>query len=455
MEESNWQIGLSTIRERAKYAFNNSLFCDIEFLVADSDGDIVILSANKFILAVTSPVFAAMFYGQLAETKLPIILPDCTKEGFQELLRFAYSEEVNLSGMNLMEVMYLADKYMIPSLAVKCSEYFKKKVRPQNVFQMLPEVSKLNDKTYEELCWEVVDKETQQAFHSSLFLGISRELLCQVLGRDGLRVKELVLFQAVDRWASKKVEEKGLESTGETKRDVLGEDVIKLIRFPLMSQKEFAEVVLPTKILNLDEVTEMIQNFNQLSVVTTDFSRKDRGAKDRLLIPTDRFDTILERFTNSANYSILLCFKVNKSVYLHGFRMFGSVGCTYNVDAGVGKMSKSHSDHKNLPLQRENKDMEVEDDKIDDCYYGFTFNFLQPSRLYAGQVFAIICVCKKINDSPQKPTLLTYGCNQKSVVTCEDLEITYCHQELMDKYSPAKDIVGGQIQSLIFTNINE
>ena len=82
MESFNWQTRLSTVRERTQYAFKKSLFCDVEFTVVDSaNGGKVTIPANKYMLAVSSPVFEAMFYGNLKEKKDSIHLQDCTKEG--------------------------------------------------------------------------------------------------------------------------------------------------------------------------------------------------------------------------------------------------------------------------------------------------------------------------------------------------------------------------------------
>ena len=53
-----------------------------------------VIPAHKFVLAISSPVFFAMFYGQMVETKDSIDLSDCE---YEELFRFFYSDKVNLS----------------------------------------------------------------------------------------------------------------------------------------------------------------------------------------------------------------------------------------------------------------------------------------------------------------------------------------------------------------------
>ena len=54
-----------------------------------------------------------MFYSELAETRDSIELPDCECESLLELFPYMYSDEVNLSGSNVMGVLYLAKKYMV------------------------------------------------------------------------------------------------------------------------------------------------------------------------------------------------------------------------------------------------------------------------------------------------------------------------------------------------------
>ena len=97
-----------------------------------------VIPAHKSVLSIGSPVFEAMFYGELAETRDAIELPDCEYESLLELFRYMYSDEVNLSGINAMGVLYLAKKYMVPSLAEKCTEYLLENLDPSNVFSILP-----------------------------------------------------------------------------------------------------------------------------------------------------------------------------------------------------------------------------------------------------------------------------------------------------------------------------
>ena len=78
--QENWQTKKPTIRERTKFMLNNNLFSDVKSVVRKSDGESEskqVIPAHKFVLSIGSPVFEPMFYGELAETRDSIELPDC------------------------------------------------------------------------------------------------------------------------------------------------------------------------------------------------------------------------------------------------------------------------------------------------------------------------------------------------------------------------------------------
>ena len=159
----DWQTKCSAIAQRTTFIFNSDFLSDVKFVVpassGESGGKIVIL-AHKFVLAISSPVFYAMFYGQMAETKDSIELPDCEYESLWEMFHYLYSDKVNLSGSNVMQVLYLANKYMLPSLAEKCAEYLRRNLKASNVFCILLYAQKFEDKELEGRCWEVIIKQT-------------------------------------------------------------------------------------------------------------------------------------------------------------------------------------------------------------------------------------------------------------------------------------------------------
>ena len=315
--------------------FNNEHLSDVKFSVRGSDGESEtdrLITAHKFVLSIGSPVFEAMFYGELAETKDTIQLPDCDYESLLELFRYLYSDEVNLSGSNVLGVLYLAKKYMVPSLADKCKDYLQDKLDPSNVFTILPTAQKYEEKNLVDRCWKVIDSQTEQALKSDGFETIEKTLLEALVQRETLEIKEVELFEGCDRWAINQCRKQGLAADGELKRRVLGEKIIKAIRYTVMKQEEFAGVVLDAKILTLDEVVIFFKFFSsQETSPPLGFSETRRRAG--LIHRCGRF-TQME--INSWDYDGLkgdvIVFIVDKDIILNGVRFFGRKNKSYDLN---------------------------------------------------------------------------------------------------------------------------
>ena len=275
MADDHWQTKCLTISERTRFIFNNELLSDVKFIVpvsiSESESQKMI-PAHKFVLAIGSPVFYAMFFGEMAETKDSVELPDCDYESLLELFRYLYTDVVNLTGSNVMHVLYLAKKYMLPSLADKCGAYLQENLEASNVFSILPHARKFEEQDLESRCWKVIEEHTEEAVTSDEFVTLERSLVECVVKKEVLNVKETELFKAVDRWATQEIKRQGLNpSDGETKRRIIGEELLNAIRFPLMSQKELLSVV-PNNILTTKEIFDLMKHYNGMFIFNFSFA---------------------------------------------------------------------------------------------------------------------------------------------------------------------------------------
>ena len=334
MADDYWQTKCLTISERTTFIFNNELLSDVKFIVPVSNSESEsrkMIPAHKFVLAIGSPVFYAMFFGEMAETKNSIELPDCEYESLWELFRYLYTDEVNLTGSNVMHVLYLAKKYMLPSLAEKCSVYLLENLEASNVFSILPHAKKFDNQDLENRCWEVIEKHTEEAVTSDEFVTLERSLVESVVKKEVLNVKEAELFKAVDRWATQEIKRQGLNPDGETKRRIIGEELLNAIRFPLMSQKEFLSVV-PNSILTTKEMFDLMKHYNGMLTSPLQFSTSPRTR--RIAGTYHRFLSFGEPESSRWVYrgkSDRICFTVNKDIHLIGVEHFGREGSTYTV----------------------------------------------------------------------------------------------------------------------------
>ncbi|XP_078361794.1 BTB/POZ domain-containing protein 6-like [Oculina patagonica] len=339
--EENWQTTRPTIIERNKFMFNNDLFSDVKFVVRKTDGESEskqVIPAHKFVLSISSPVFEAMFYGDLAESGDSIELPDCEYDNLLELFRYMYSDEVQLSGSNVMGVLYLAKKYIVPSLADKCTEYLQDNLDSSNVFSILPSARKYDEKNLVDQSWKVIDKQTEEAVKSDGFATIERSLLEALVVRDTLTIEEIELFKAVDLWATKKCERQGLEEDGKVKRTILGEQIIKGIRFPTMKLEDFSSVVLLSDILTKNEIASIVKSLGSPASSPVEFSATKRrgfqfyGDLQRCCRFGSLFNSV---WTDSSSNVDAISFSVDKDIVLHGVCLCGSGSNIYFVQLDI------------------------------------------------------------------------------------------------------------------------
>ncbi|KAJ8308449.1 hypothetical protein KUTeg_013323 [Tegillarca granosa] len=219
-EEFNWQANQNTLQERNAVMFNNSLMADVYFIVG-SEPSQQRIPAHKYVLATSSSVFHAMFYGGLANQTNDIKIPDVEPCAFLNLLRLFEEQE-------LMQ-----------------------------------------------RCWEVIDAQAEEALKSDGFTEMDLNTLKTVLTRETINAKELSLFNAVCRWAEAECRRQEVEPTAENKRTVLG-DALNLIRVPTMSLEEFANGPAQSGILNLQETNDVFLHYLAKNKPELSFSKKKR-----------------------------------------------------------------------------------------------------------------------------------------------------------------------------------
>ena len=272
-----------TCKERSKFIFNNDLLSDIKFVVeAPQNGEScskrrqIVIPAHKFLLSISSPVFFAMFCSEMAESQELIDLPDCEYEGMLELLRYIYTDEVCLNGNNVMQVLYLAEKYMIPRLADECAKHLRQNLDSSIVLGVLKFAQQYENEDLPFQWWDFIDKKTEEVLKSSDFATVEKCFLEELLDRDTLNVKEVELFKAVNYWAEKECKRQNLQAEGAVKRKLLGEKIIKNIRFPVMTKDEFINVVSVTNILTEEDTIDIMEYFSSHQTSPVGFLETER-----------------------------------------------------------------------------------------------------------------------------------------------------------------------------------
>ena len=202
----------------------------------------------------------------LAEESEFIHLSDCDLQGMVDFLQYLYTDEVCFNGNNALQLLYLAEKYIIPSLTSRCILFLRDHLDSGNIFCVLKHSNLIQNKSLWRRCWKFIDREAKDVLASTEFLQVDRTDLIELVRRETLNIKEIDLFIAVNKWAENQSKELRLAASSTVKtRQILGEEIIKKLRFPVMEQKDFCNVVCKTDVLIEEEIREVESHFQDQS----------------------------------------------------------------------------------------------------------------------------------------------------------------------------------------------
>lgn len=131
----DWQDNLLNLNQRAAHLFLSNTLSDVTFIVGNGP-DCQTFAGHRFILAISSPVFQAMFFGPLASDKKEIKLDDDDPEAFKEILKYVYLDKSELTMENVINIVNLAKKYALIQLESHCMEFIFENINIYNVLDV-------------------------------------------------------------------------------------------------------------------------------------------------------------------------------------------------------------------------------------------------------------------------------------------------------------------------------
>ena len=399
----DWQSSKKTVLQRNVYMFDNELMSDLSFTCGESRR---VFHAHKYVLATSSAVFFAMFYGEIPPKEFPIRIEDAEEESFKEFLRFLYTDDCKITAENAIGVLYLAKKYLISSLTEKCCEILEASIKPENVFVVLEQAIQFDEKELEEKSWDIVLKKTQECLNSEAFCDIGLHTLNALLKKERLGVTEVELFNAVLKWTDSECARQGIniEEDKTARRRILGDSVYE-IRFLEMSQENIIRYVSPTGILKETEIICILQKINGLDVAGLKW-KEDEKRLSRPFVTFRRFAKVVayhNKYWNYSGSSDALTLTVSKAVLFHGVRLFGhSGGSQYEV---------------NFKIEDENITGIYTSELDDDGLPGYDVILPNPISLPQDEEITVIATIK----GPKS----YYGLEGKLAVTIDDIVVNF------------------------------
>ncbi|ODM94464.1 BTB/POZ domain-containing protein 2 [Orchesella cincta] len=245
-----WRKPSMDLKGHLLHMLDKGIMSDMTFLVGEGKDSI---PAHRFLLTLWSKVFEEMPDN--------VEIPEMNVAALRSFLKYLYTEDFDVSAEDLMPVLCAAKRFEIPALAAKCVSVLKSEIKESTAVSMYQAAKLLCEEALAEESLNYILKNGGQVIQEDDFLLLSHENLCYLLERDDFEVEEVELFQAICRWAGKECEKQELEQTAENHRAVL-KNAVKLIRFPLMSSKDFAIHVAHTEILTDKEMISLLIQFS-------------------------------------------------------------------------------------------------------------------------------------------------------------------------------------------------
>ncbi|KAI5640774.1 BTB/POZ domain-containing protein [Phthorimaea operculella] len=191
------------MQERAFYMLSRSKWTDCTFYFETEDAGVAggtkkFIHAHKLILAMASPVFEAMFYGEIGDQNA-VNITDIDQSTFGALLNYIYKEHTLVKDVEAAMSLYkAANKYMLVHIERKCLDHLSKYLSPENVCQIYEFACFFEKKTLQEQCLELIKTKTQQVLKSSGFRNAESDTLKTIVSMDTLDINsEMDLFNAL------------------------------------------------------------------------------------------------------------------------------------------------------------------------------------------------------------------------------------------------------------------
>ncbi|XP_076271238.1 BTB/POZ domain-containing protein 1 isoform X3 [Rhynchophorus ferrugineus] len=290
----DWQITRKLLKERGQYLLETGIWSDCRFIVG-SEPNQQVLEGHKLFLAMSSPVFEAMFFGGMAE-KDPIAILDVQPEAFKALLEYIYTDKINLTSFDqACELCYGAKKYMLPHLVEECTTYLWSDLYPKNACRAYEFAKLFEEPQLMAKCIRIICDQTQEVLSESSFEEVELSTVLTVFDQDELNINsELELFSAISRYAARHS-----QATAHASGDGFNNpgqpnirDAIKKIRFLTLTPQQFAEGPGKSSLLSESEKFAILMNICSNSVGTPMPEGFSKSKEARKKNPTPFYGTV-------------------------------------------------------------------------------------------------------------------------------------------------------------------
>ncbi|KAI5638749.1 BTB/POZ domain-containing protein [Phthorimaea operculella] len=205
---NSWQVECTDIQERTAHLFhyNEWTDCSFEFEAKEQDDpDETTLRAHKLILAMSSPVFAAMFYSDAADQQNSVIkITDIDLHTFTNLLDYIYTEYPDIIDEDdAISLFKAANKYFLVQLEQMCVNRLIQLLDADNVCLIYEFACFYGRKDLIEECFKTFRSKTECVLKYCSLQGADISIVKKIVSMDTLNItSELELFNCLINYAN-------------------------------------------------------------------------------------------------------------------------------------------------------------------------------------------------------------------------------------------------------------
>ncbi|XP_076050531.1 uncharacterized protein LOC143031046 [Oratosquilla oratoria] len=246
-----WQSMLKNGKERTQYLYTSRELSDVDIFFPGVEEPVKV---HSLILCTNSPVFFAMLNGPLATGK-KLTLPKDPRHSFQKLLDHMYLDRMDLESLEeALGVYAMAHKYEMESAMKDCVKYIASNVKAETMPAVLETSVLYEDAALKKKCKEILYRDPDAVMLPEAVSRLSKGSLRALLTDETLAFSsEVVPFRGLIAWGRAQLGQQEEEPSGSALREVIGDDLLREVRFLDMSCDEIVDNVIGTDVLTQKE----------------------------------------------------------------------------------------------------------------------------------------------------------------------------------------------------------
>lgn len=194
------------------------------------------------------------------ETLPRIVLRDVPADAVLQAIMFIYSGSIALSDSNVIDIFLTANMLMLDELKSLCQQHIETAMSCDSLKALLEASRHHEAEELEGKCIQFFQNNVENAIKSKALLGISEELLIDLLCKDFTVSNEVIVFQFTIKWGKRKRWELAQLNPGAkvpSLADILM-NVMRYVRVISMSKEDIEQIAIPSKVIPQHMLLEVL-----------------------------------------------------------------------------------------------------------------------------------------------------------------------------------------------------